>query len=167
MYCRDESGVLLLDEKDKLGYYSQQKVFIEKKITALDVYNKMTNNTPLWLRLSFAIRDKISSLAGVEKIHGFSDKNSDEKYHVGSYIDFFNIIHISDNEMCLLSKDIHLSVMISVNIFLDDNHTIGCVAAVTASVITHNFFGKVYMIPVFLTHAGIVKTMLSKIGHVH
>ncbi|MDX7987723.1 DUF2867 domain-containing protein [Xenorhabdus sp. 12] len=167
MYCRDESGVLLLAKKDKLYYYSQQKVFTVQKVTAIDVYKKMTNGMPLWLRLSFVIRDKISSLAGVEKIHGFSDKNPNEKFHVGSYIDFFEIIHLSDNEMCLLSKDIHLTVMISLNIVPNNNHKIGCIATVTASVITHNFFGKAYMIPVSLTHAGIVRTMLSKVGDVY
>ncbi|MCG3469191.1 DUF2867 domain-containing protein [Xenorhabdus bovienii] len=166
MYYRDKFGVLLLDKKDNLGYYSQQKIFIENKMTALDVYNQMTQKTPLWLRLSFSIRDKISSLAGLEKIHGFSDENLNKEFHAGSYIDFFKIVRISDDEICLLSKDIHLTVLISLNVFSDDNHKGGCIATVTASVITHNFFGKVYMIPVSLTHGSIVKGMLSKVGQV-
>ncbi|CDH01518.1 DUF2867 domain-containing protein [Xenorhabdus bovienii] len=166
MYYRDESGVLLLDKKDKLRYYSQQEIFIENKMTALDVYNKMTKSIPLWLRMSFSIRDKISSLAGVQKIHGFSGENLNEKLRNGNNVDFFRVVRISDDEMCLLSKDIHLTVLISLNVFSDDNHKVGCTSTVTASVITHNFFGKIYMIPVSLTHGSIVRGMLSKVGHV-
>ncbi|WP_368656193.1 DUF2867 domain-containing protein [Xenorhabdus cabanillasii] len=57
-------------------------------------------------------------------------------------MDFFKIVRISDNEMCLLSKDVYLTVLISLNIFSDDNQVSGCTTTVTASVITHNFFGK-------------------------
>ncbi|PHM29673.1 DUF2867 domain-containing protein [Xenorhabdus budapestensis] len=163
MYYRDEIGCLFLDKKDKLDYFSQQNAFIKNKVTALTVYNKMTQKTPLWLRLSFTIRDKISSLAGVKKIHGFSGGHLKETLHNGSHIDFFKIVRISDNEMCLLSKDVHLTVLISLNVFSDDNHVNGSTATVTASVITHSFFGKMYMIPVSLTHGIIVKSMLSKV----
>ncbi|OTA20378.1 hypothetical protein Xbed_01604 [Xenorhabdus beddingii] len=165
MYYRDESGLLLLDEKDKLDYYSQQKTVVENKRTALDVYNEMTKEIPLWLRISFTIRDKISSLAGVKGIHGFSGKNLKETLHDGDYVDFFEIVHISDDEMCLLSKDIHLTVLLSLNISSNEDHGIGYIVTVTASVITHNFFGKMYMIPVSLAHGSIVKSMLSKLGH--
>ncbi|MDC9588847.1 DUF2867 domain-containing protein [Xenorhabdus sp. XENO-10] len=157
---------MLLDEKDKLDYYSQQKDFIVNKMTALNIYNEMTKEIPLWLRISFNIRDKISSLAGVKKIHGFSGENLKEILRDGNYIDFFKIVCISDDEMCLLSKDIHLAVLISLNVFSNDNHGGGCIVTVTASVITHNFFGKMYMMPVSLTHASIVREMLSKVGHV-
>ncbi|MBD2814872.1 DUF2867 domain-containing protein [Xenorhabdus sp. Flor] len=163
MYYRDETGCLLLDKKDKLDYFSQQNAFIKNKVTALTVYNEMTQKTPLWLRLSFTIRDKISSFAGVKKIHGFSGGHLKETLQDGSHIDFFKIVRISDNEMCLLSKDVHLTVLISLNIFSDDNQVSGCTTTVTASVITHNFFGKMYMIPVSLTHGIIVKSMLSKV----
>ncbi|OTA17631.1 hypothetical protein Xvie_01024 [Xenorhabdus vietnamensis] len=166
MYYRDGFGFLLLDKKDKLDYYSQQKAFIDNKVTALNIYNEMTKEIPLWLRMSFNIRDKISSLAGVKKIHGFSGENLKETLQDGDYVDFFKVVHISDDEMCLLSKDIHLAVLISLNVCTNGNHGTGCIVAVTASVITHNFFGKMYMIPVSLTHASIVREMLSKVGHV-
>ncbi|CDG20026.1 KLLA0F24948p [Xenorhabdus poinarii G6] len=166
MYYSDKFGILLLDKKDNLGYYSQQKVFIKNKMTALDVYCQMTQKIPLWLRLSFAIRDKISRLAGVGKIRGFSGGSLNTELHVGSYVDFFKIVRISDDEICLLSKDIHLTVLISLNVFPDNHHKGGYIATVTASVITHNFFGKVYMIPVSLTHGSIVRGMLSKVGRV-
>ncbi|MDE9453693.1 DUF2867 domain-containing protein [Xenorhabdus bovienii] len=163
MYYRDESCILLLDKKDKLDYYSQQKIFVGNKLTALDVYNKMTKEIPLLLRMSFIIRDNISSLAGVKKIHGFSGENLKETLRDGSYVDFFKIVRISDDEMCLLSKDVHLTVLLSLNVFSNDNHGVGCIITVTASVITHNFFGKMYMIPVSLTHDIIVRSLLSKI----
>ncbi|AOM39865.1 DUF2867 domain-containing protein [Xenorhabdus hominickii] len=163
MYYRDKSGFLLLDKKDKLDYYSQQKAFIGNKVTALDVYNKMTQEIPLWLRISFTIRDKISSLSDVKKIHGFSGNNLKETPRDGSYIDFFKIERISDDEMCLLSKDIHLTVLLSLNVFSNNDNGGDYIITVTASVITHNFFGKMYMIPVSLTHDIIVRSMLSKV----
>ncbi|PHM37309.1 DUF2867 domain-containing protein [Xenorhabdus innexi] len=163
MYYRDESGFLLLNKKDKLDYYSQQVSFIKNKTTALTIYNEMTNKIPLWIRWSFAIRDKISSLAGVEKIHGFSGGHLKESLCEGSYIDFFKIIHINDDELCLLSEDIHLKVLVSINISPSDNQKRNYKITVTASVITHNYFGKMYMIPVSLAHGIIVNSMLRKI----
>ncbi|MFD0706121.1 DUF2867 domain-containing protein [Photorhabdus luminescens] len=163
MYCRDKFGILLLDKKYKLDYYSQQKAFVGNKVTVLEVYNKMTKEIPLWLRMSFTIRDKISSFAGVKKIHGFSGENFKKELRVGNYVDFFKIVRISDDEMCLLSKDIHLTVLLSLNVFPSDNHGVNCTIIVTASVITHNFFGRMYMIPVSLTHDIIVRSMLSKV----
>ncbi|PHM59835.1 DUF2867 domain-containing protein [Xenorhabdus sp. KK7.4] len=162
MYYRDEFGFLLLNKKDKLDYYSQQNTFIKNKTTALTVYNEMTKKTPLWIRLSFAIRDKISSLAGVEKINGFSGGHLEENVQEGSSIDFFKIIRISDNELCLLSEDIHLTVLVSLNVLSSNNQGKGDKVTVTASVITHNFFGKMYMIPVSLAHSIIVNSMLRK-----
>ncbi|WP_422641361.1 DUF2867 domain-containing protein [Xenorhabdus beddingii] len=68
---------------------------------------------------------------------------------------------MSDDEMCLLSEDIHLTVLLSLNIFPNENYGREGIT-VTVSVINHNFFGKMYMIPVFLTHDRIVKGMLSR-----
>jgi hypothetical protein len=164
MYHRDEFGYLLLNKKDKLNYYDQQVVFIGNKATALVVYNEMTKNQPFWLRISFAIRDKISSLAGVKKINGFSGQRLKNILNEGDYIDFFQIIRISDDELCLEAKDIHLTVLISMNIVANtDQNTGGYNVIVTASVITHNFFGKIYMIPVSLTHGFIVRRSLARV----
>ncbi|WP_340609819.1 DUF2867 domain-containing protein [Xenorhabdus bharatensis] len=162
MYYRDEFGFLLLNKKDQLDYYSQQHTFIKNKTTALTIYNEMTKKTPLWIRLSFAIRDRISSLAGVEKIHGFSGGHSEENVREGSSVDFFKITHISDDELCLLSEDIHLTVLVSLNILSSDNQKKDDKVTITASVITHNFFGKMYMIPVSFAHSIIVNSMLRK-----
>ncbi|MEQ1977517.1 DUF2867 domain-containing protein [Xenorhabdus sp. SGI240] len=164
MYYRNKSGILLLDKKENLYYYSQQDTFLKKKITAFEAYSKMTADIPLWLRIAFTIRDNISCLAGVKKIHGFSGEYLKKTLSHGDYIDFFKILRIKDDEMCLLSEDVHLSVLISLNIFPDCNNEPSCKITVTASVIIHNFFGKMYMIPVSLTHDIIVKNMLSKVN---
>ncbi|WP_167371911.1 hypothetical protein [Xenorhabdus beddingii] len=38
-----------------------------EKITALDFYKEMTKEMSLWLRLSFIVRDKVSTFFGVKK----------------------------------------------------------------------------------------------------
>ncbi len=58
--------------------------------------------------------------------------------------------------MTLTVRDRHLDVMICIEIE-------GCTLSLTASVVTHNLFGRLYMIPVAPAHQLIVLLMLRSL----
>lgn len=58
--------------------------------------------------------------------------------------------------MTLTARDRHLDVMICIEIE-------GCTLSITASVVTHNLFGRLYMIPVTPAHRLIVWLMLRRL----
>ena len=69
---------------------------------------------------------------------------------------------IDEHQLCLTSIDSHLSVMFNLHIEANDT-TKSYVLIVTTSVITHSFFGRIYMLPVAPVHGVIVKKMLKRL----
>ncbi len=109
------------------------------------------------MRLAFKIRDTISALFGVRRIGGFSGKRRD---HVreGDYLDFFLVERIEANMLVLTARDNHLDVMTCIT-------TGAGSVSITASVITKNFFGRLYMLPVGPAHRLIVWNLLKRLKH--
>ena len=70
-------------------------------------------------------------------------------------MDFFLIERLEDAMMTLTVRDRHLHVMICIEIK-------GCTVSITASVVTHNLFGRLYMFPVAPAHRLIVWLMLRR-----
>ncbi|MES2435017.1 MAG: DUF2867 domain-containing protein [Pseudomonadota bacterium] len=89
------------------------------------------------------------------RIGGFSGA-AVEAAQIGDHLDFFLIEHIDDQTLSLTARDRHLDVMTCVTV-------IGCKLAITASVVTHNWFGRAYMIPVAPAHRLIVWAMLRRL----
>jgi hypothetical protein len=71
-------------------------------------------------------------------------------------LDFFLIERLEEDMMTLTTRDGHLDVMICIEI-------IGSKLTITASVVTHNLFGRLYMIPVAPAHRLIVWLMLRRL----
>ena len=107
------------------------------------------------LGLAIKLRDAISARFGVARIGGFSGAIV-EAPQVGDHLDFFLIEHISDTVLSLTARDRHLDVMTCVTVE-------GVRLAITASVVTHNWFGRLYMIPVAQAHRLIVWAMLRRL----
>lgn len=107
------------------------------------------------LGVAFALRDAISARFGVKRIGGFSG-GLVEGPEVGGHLDFFLIERLEDTMMTLTARDRHLDVMICI----ERN---GCKINITASVVTHNLFGRLYMIPVAPAHRLIVWLMLRRL----
>lgn len=120
----------------------------------------MTSGSGLPMRLAFRIRDGISSLFGVKRIGGFSGVDRKE-VHPGDYLDFFLVEHSASDMLVLTERDRHLDVMICLSI-TDRMFTI------TSSVVTHNLFGRSYMVPVGPAHKVIInryfKRLQQKLG---
>ncbi|WP_221801085.1 DUF2867 domain-containing protein [Oceanobacter mangrovi] len=162
-YVRDpDCGVALIAPRLQLDYWHRQSCRIRAGVTAYEAYQLTTSHNPAWLRGAFWIRDRISALAGVEKIGGFNDSRPTVAPKVGEKLDFFRLVLITDNELLLTSEDRHLGVLISFGIAeLDEEFSL---LTVTASVKNRNRFGKLYMLPVGSAHKWIVNSMLKNIA---
>jgi len=107
------------------------------------------------MRLAFRIRDVISSLFGVRRIGGFSGV-ARTTVNTGEHLDFFLVEHSAPDILVLTERDRHLDVMICLSI--TDR-----VLTITSSVITHNLYGRIYMLPVGLAHRVIVSSHLRRL----
>ena len=145
----------LVAPRAALAYYDQQRITLPRPVTPAEAWTRiMANPIPL-LGLAFRIRDAIAARFGVKRIGGFSGRAA-QIPQVGERLDFFLVERASPVALTLSERDRHLDVMIAVTID-------GCDLAITASVITHNRFGRVYMWPVGPVHRLIVRAMLRRL----
>lgn len=139
----------------ELDYYDCRSVLLPAKITALEAWNGMTANPQLFMRLAFRARDAISALFGVKRIGGLSGKRY-ETISAGQMLDFFLVEHSAPDLLVLTERDRHLDVMICLSI--TDR-----LCTITSSVVTHNRFGRFYMLPVGPVHRLIIKADLRQL----
>jgi hypothetical protein len=144
-----------LADHSRLDYFDSQTVAIPKSITALEAWSLISEQTGPGMRLAFKIRDVISALFGVRRIGGFSGVRRDN-VTAGDHLDFFLVERIEPNVLILTARDNHLDVMTCVN-------TGAGSVSITASVVTKNFFGRLYMLPVGLAHRRIVRNSLQRL----
>ncbi len=156
-FKKDEQ--LIICSEEDIYYYHNYQIKINAKLSAYQVYCHMTSNPPWGLSLAFKIRDKISTIFGVKQIDGFKNK-TESQVQVNDHLDFFLVEHITDSELALTSRDVHLSVMVFIKISEISSRL--NLLSITTSVKIHNGFGKAYMLPVGLVHGIIVKALLKK-----
>ncbi|GLS87543.1 hypothetical protein GCM10010873_25170 [Cypionkella aquatica] len=130
----------LIAPMEKLAYLDSQSVTLPGPITALEAWRLVMARPLPGLGVAFWLRDAISSWFGVARIGGFSG-DAVGTPEVGDNLDFFLIEHIEDQVLSLTARDRHLDVMTCVTVE-------GTRLAITASVVVHNWFGRVYMLPV-------------------
>ena len=139
----------------ELDYHDSRSVLLPVQITALQAWNLMTAGQGPLMRLAFRTRDGISSLFGVKRIGGFSGTRR-EVVQAGDYLDFFLVEYSAPEVLVLTERDRHLDVMTCVS--MADR-----VLTITSSVVTHNTFGRLYMLPVGPAHKLIVNRYLKRL----
>lgn len=148
------SPVLTLRPQSELDYYDSRSITLPTAITPLEAWNLMTAEPGLLMRLAFRTRDAISSLFGVKRIGGFSGARR-ETVKVGDRLDFFLVEHSAPDMLVLTERDRHLDVMICLSIA-------DRLLTITSSVVTHNTFGRIYMVPVGPAHKLIIGSDLRR-----
>lgn len=138
-----------------LDYYDRRSVVLPADISVLEAWNIMTAEPGMFMRLAFRIRDGISSRFGVKRIGGFSGLPRNT-VQAGERLDFFLVEHNAPDVLVLTERDRHLDVMICLSI--TDR-----VFTITSSVLTHNTFGRLYMLPVGPAHKLIVNSNLRRL----
>ena len=139
----------------ELDYHDSRSVLLPMQITALQAWNLMTAEQGPLMRLAFRTRDAISALFGVKRIGGFSGTRR-EVVQAGDYLDFFLVEYSAPEVLVLTERDRHLDVMTCVS--MADR-----VLTITSSVVTHNTFGRLYMLPVGPAHKLIVNSYLKRL----
>lgn len=139
----------------ELDYHDSRSVLLPVQITALQAWNLMTAEQGPLMRLAFRTRDAISALFGVKRIGGFSGTRR-EAVKAGDYLDFFLVEYSAPEVLVLTERDRHLDVMTCVS--LADR-----VLTITSSVVTHNTFGRLYMLPVGPAHKLIVNSYFKRL----
>lgn len=145
----------ILGPRPDLAYHDVRSVELPATLTPLDAWNLMMSDRLPLIGAAFWLRDAISSLFGVKKIGGFTGQKA-ETVKPGDRLDFFLVEAVEPGLLVLTERDVHLDVMTSVS--TDDK-----VLTITSSVITHNLFGRLYMLPVGIAHKLIVNAMLGRL----
>lgn len=146
----------LLARPNALAYLHSASMPLPRQMPPIEVWNRaMAKPLPL-LGLAFRIRDAISARFGVKTIGGFSGKRQANP-RVGDRLDFFLVERIDANALTMTERDRHLDVMIAVT-------TANRLLTITASVVTHNRFGRIYMLPVGPAHRLIVWMMMRRLA---
>lgn len=145
----------LVAPRESLVYFDRQSVTLPRPLGPVEAWNRIMAAPLPGLGLAFRLRDAISARFGVQRIGGFSGRGVAAP-QVGERLDFFLVEGIGPDQLVLTARDRHLDVMISVDVA-------GAELAITASVVTHNRFGRAYMLPVAPAHRLIVWLMLRRL----
>ena len=149
------SPIRTLRPPAELDYYDSRSLALPVDIAPLEAWNLMTGEPGPLMRLAFRTRDAISALFGVRRIGGFSGRRRGD-VTVGDRLDFFLVEASTPEALVLTERDRHLDVMICISV-------VERLLTVTASVVTHNAFGRVYMLPVGPAHKLIVDHYLRRL----
>jgi hypothetical protein len=145
----------LVAAPEALAYRHASSLALPREMAPIEVWNLMMAKPLPLIGLAFRIRDAISARFGVKAIGGFSGgRHADPK--VGEKLDFFLVERNDPEALTLTERDRHLDVMISVT-------TGNRLLTVTASVLTHNWFGRFYMLPVGPAHRLIVWALMRRL----
>ncbi|MCT4557680.1 MAG: DUF2867 domain-containing protein [Pelagimonas sp.] len=147
--------IQIVAQRDALNFLDIQSGALPEPCSPLDVYRAAS--VPMRrLTWAFWVRDAISGLFGVAPIRGFCG-DVPNALRVGDMLDFFTVEGISETQLVLTARDRHLDVMTCI-VSADQTLTI------TSSVVTHNLFGRAYMLVVGPAHRVIVRRLLRKLA---
>lgn len=145
----------LVAPRDQLAFYDSQSIPLPRPITALEGWNALMARPLPGLATAMRLRDVIAVRFGVQRIGGFSGRRA-EMAKPGDHLDFFLVERSEPTVLTLTARDRHLDVMTCVT-------TTAGQLGITTSVITHNWFGRLYMLPVAPAHLVIVQAMLRRL----
>lgn len=142
------SHIQIVGPETDLNFLDSQSVTLTQPVMALEAWRQVMRQPMPVVKRAFAIRDAVVSKFGVKRIGGFSG-TTPAQVEVGQKLDFFLVEHISPQVLTLTERDTHLDVMTCISV---QDRTV----SITSSVITHNWVGRLYMVPVGPAHKMIV-----------
>ena len=149
------SNIHVLQPQAQLDYFDSRSVQLPVALSALEAWNLMMDRPLPLMQTAFRLRDAISARFGVKRIGGFSGQHRGA-VAAGDRLDFFLVEYAAPDVLVLTERDRHLDVMTCVS-------TSNRLLTITSSVVIHNLFGRLYMLPVGLAHKLIVSTMLRRL----
>lgn len=130
--------------------------------TALEMFLKVTANTPGWVNALMSLRNRVVSLLGLKNLgtlSGLDPAKPASAYRIGDRVGIFTLFANTPDEVLLGDKDKHLDVVLSVHKAVDARN--GRVLATVSTVVhVHNWLGRLYMLPVTPMHRVIAPAVL-------
>ncbi len=132
---------------------------LPRPMTAYQAWRALLTRPLPGVALAMRLRDRVAGWFGLDRLNSRLDPSLGRwpaDPQPGDRLDFFTIERISPEVLTLAARDRHLD-------------TITCITttdgrlSVTSSVITHNWLGRAYMLPVGPAHRLIVRLMLARL----
>ena len=148
-------------------FYDATSISVDdSEVSALGFFIKALREPPTWVDQLMSARNQIVSLLGLKNLGNLSRLDPDKPASAnaaGERVGIFTLIMNSDNEVLLGDKDRHLDVTLSVH---KSRGVGGAQATITVTTVVHvhNWFGRLYMLPVTPMHRIIGPAVLRAIG---
>lgn len=158
---------LLKKDRASFDYVdSYQSSFIDKEHTvdAAKIGKLFFSSGPTWADNLFALRNKVVKLFGLKTSGQISDRQQlldNFTCEKGEQIGLFKVIDKTAQEVVLGEDDKHLNFRVSLLLERLLGDTDKKSLTITTTVKFHNFFGRLYFLPVRPFHKLIVPTMLK------
>ncbi len=140
-------------------FLHQARVRVPGALDPLEAWNAVMAHPLPGMALAFRIRDWVSARFGVKQIGGFSGERA-RAAAPGERLDFFLVEETTPERLVLSERDRHLDVLTCITAHPEGAET---EVAILSSVITHNAFGRAYMLVVGPAHRLIVRLMLGRL----
>lgn len=130
--------------------------------TALDMFLKVSADTPGWINALMRLRNRVVSLLGLKNLGTLAELDPAKPasaYQIGDRIGIFTLFANTPDEVLLGDKDKHLDVILSVH-KARDARSGQVVATVSTVVHVHNRLGRLYMLLVTPMHRLIAPAVL-------
>lgn len=140
-------------------FLHQARVELPDTLGPLEAWNRVMAHPLPGMALAFRLRDWISARFGVKRIGGFSGAQA-QRAEAGQRLDFFLIEEATPDRLVLSERDRHLDVLTCITA---TPAATGTEVTILSSVVTHNAFGRAYMLAVGPAHRLIVWAMLGRL----
>jgi hypothetical protein len=137
--------------------------------TALSYFLLAASNTPAWVNVAMAIRNKVVLAFGLKdlgRLSTLAPAKPDTAYQSGDRVGVFQLLQNTPDEVVLGDDDKHLRVVLSLHVAPRNAANESRVVTLTTVVHVHNWLGRFYMLPVTPAHRIIVPAMLRRLATV-
>ena len=134
------------------------------QITVTHVAKAFFSSGPTWIGSLFVLRNKIVALFGLkvpENVTNRQEQLNNFKCLPGERLGLFKVFDATDNEVILGEDDKHLNFRVSLFLARAPLDPTLKELTITTTVEFHNWFGRLYFLPVRPFHSLIVPTMLK------
>jgi hypothetical protein len=160
-------SVLNHQNYDYSDCYDAELVELKNTITINDVTKAFFSSAPKQVHFLFELRNKIVSLFGLKtpsKVNNRQEILNNSKFEVGNRFGLFTVFQKTENEIILGENDKHLDFRISLSLQKPiENSDSNKKVTIVTTVFYHNWFGRLYFLPVKPIHKLIVPAMLKGI----
>lgn len=133
-----------------------------------ELYARLMSKTPKWFDLLMSLRDKIVTVLGLKSTQDMAGSGSlfaqsgksfgiNNTTKPSKLMDFFTVTALSESEIILSIKDKHLDMQTSLLRSDIDPKTQQCKIIFSDVIMTHNFFGRIYLFFIMPIHKIIIK----------